>query len=190
MNTLIQERHNRSENCITVQVSRRTLKVEIYVTNGGSGLAVFSTDLGHIFKNNVGKEFGVMLRGKEPHKPKVFYDIVGRLSRMIYMDLIDYNIVDDRKAPLLSCFHFFWSSSLETLYLLDSTQTIRRLATGNLEQCSKFPFIVFTLTWETRAVKKYPLCLSISLVLFWCSEKPPTFFSNLKDVTRCLLQDK
>ena len=69
MNSLIQERHNHSENCIKVKVSRRTEKVEIYIAKEGSGLAVFSTDLGHIFESNVGNEFGVMLGGKRPHKP-------------------------------------------------------------------------------------------------------------------------
>ena len=76
MNTLIQERHNHSENCIKFKVSRRTQKVEIYLANEGSGLAFFSTDLGHIFGSNVGNEFGVMLREKGPHKPKFVYDIV------------------------------------------------------------------------------------------------------------------
>ena len=69
MNTLIQERHNHSEECVTVKKSRRTQKVEIYLANEGSGLAFLSTDLGHIFGSNVGDEFGVMLRGKGPHKP-------------------------------------------------------------------------------------------------------------------------
>ena len=49
MNTLIQERHNYSENLITVKVSRRTQSVVIYLANERSGLAFFSTDLGHIF---------------------------------------------------------------------------------------------------------------------------------------------
>ena len=49
MNTLIQERHNYSENCITVKVSRRMQKVEIYLANEGPGFAFFNTDLGHIF---------------------------------------------------------------------------------------------------------------------------------------------
>ena len=53
MNIPIQERHNHSENCITVKVSRRRQKVEIYLANEGSGLAFFSTDLGHIFGSNV-----------------------------------------------------------------------------------------------------------------------------------------
>ena len=47
MNTLIQERHNHSENCIIVKVSRKTQKKnEIYLANEKSGLAFFSTDLG------------------------------------------------------------------------------------------------------------------------------------------------
>ena len=70
MNIVIQERHNHSENSIKVEVSRRTQKVEIYLANGASGLAFFSTDLGHIFGSNVGKEPGVMLRGIGPHKPE------------------------------------------------------------------------------------------------------------------------
>ena len=61
MNTLIHERHNHSESCITVKVSRRTQKVEIYLANEGSGPPFFSSDLGHIFGSNVGNEFRVIL---------------------------------------------------------------------------------------------------------------------------------
>ena len=68
MNTLIQEKHNHSENCIAVEVSRRTQKCEICLANERSGLAIFSTDLGHIFGSNVGNAFGVILRGKGPNK--------------------------------------------------------------------------------------------------------------------------
>ena len=87
-------------------MSRRTQKVEIHLANGGSGLATFSTGLGHIFGTNVGNEFGVMLRGKGPHKPEFAYDIVRIHSLMIYTDLIEYNNVGDTKAPLLRCFLF------------------------------------------------------------------------------------
>ena len=89
MNTLIQEKHNHSENCITVQVSRRTQKVEIHLANEEFVLALFSTDLGHVFGSSVSNEFGVMLRGKGPHKPKFAYDIVRIHFLMIYTDLID-----------------------------------------------------------------------------------------------------
>ena len=115
MNTLFQERHNHNENCITVKVSRRTQKVEIYLAKEGSGLAFFNTDLGHIFGNNIGSEIGVMFRRKGPHKPEFAYNIVRIHSLMIYTDLIEYNIVDDTKAPLLRCFLFYRNSSLETL---------------------------------------------------------------------------
>ena len=101
MNTLIQERHNHNENCITVQVSGRTQKVEIYLANEGSGVAFFSTDLRHIFGSNIGNELGVMLRRKGPHKPDFAYDIVRIHSLMIYTDLIKYNIVGDTEAPLM-----------------------------------------------------------------------------------------
>ena len=106
MNTLIQETHNHNENCIKVKVSRRTQKVEIYLANEGSGLAFFSTDLGHIFGSNVGNKLGVMLRKKGPHKPKFAYDIVRIHSLMIYTDLIEYNIVGDTKTPSPRCFPF------------------------------------------------------------------------------------
>ena len=49
MNTLIQERNNHNETCITVKVSRRTQKVEIMLANDTSSLAFRSTDLCHIF---------------------------------------------------------------------------------------------------------------------------------------------
>ena len=106
MNILIQERHNHCQNCIKVKVSRRTQKIEISFANEGSGLAFFSTDLGHIFGSNVAKDFGVMLRGKGPHKPEIAYDIVRIHSPMINTDLIEYNIVGDTKVPLLRCFPF------------------------------------------------------------------------------------
>ena len=64
MNTLIQERNNHSETCITVKVSRRTQKVVIILANDSSGLAFCSTDLGHISGNNVRNEFGVLMIGK------------------------------------------------------------------------------------------------------------------------------
>ena len=105
MNILIQERHNHSENCIKLKFSRRRQKVEIYLANEESGLAFFSTDLGH-FGSNVGDDFGVMLRRKGPHKPEFAYDIVRIHSLMIYTDLIENNILGDTKAPLLRCFPF------------------------------------------------------------------------------------
>ena len=104
MNILIHEKHNHSENCITVKVSRRTKKVEIYLANEGSGRAFISTDMGHIFGSNVGNEIGEMLRRKGPHKPEFAYDIVRIHSLMIYTNMIEYNIVGDTKIPLLQCF--------------------------------------------------------------------------------------
>ena len=105
MNRLIQERNNHNETCITVKVSRRSQKVVIVLANDSSGLAFCSTDLGHIFGNNVGNQFGVLMKGKG-HEPQFAYNIVGVHSLMIYSDLVEYSIVGGTKAPLLRCFPF------------------------------------------------------------------------------------
>ena len=102
MNRLIQERNNHNENCITV----RTQKVVIMLANDTSGLAFCSTNLGHIFGNNVGNEFGVLMIGRGPHEPEFAYDIVRIHSLMIYSDLVEYNTVGDAKASLLRFFPF------------------------------------------------------------------------------------
>ena len=106
MNTLIQERNNHNESCKTVKVSRRSQKVVIILANDSSGLAFCGTDLGHIFGNNVGNEFGVLMIGKGPHEPELAYNIVRIHSLMIYSDLVEYSIVGDTKAPLPRCFPF------------------------------------------------------------------------------------
>ena len=106
MNRLIQERNNHNETCITVKVSRRTQKIVIIFANDTSGIAFCSTDLGHIFGNNVGNEFGVPMIGRGPHEPEFAYDIVRIDSLMIYSNLVEYNIVGDTKVLLLRCFPF------------------------------------------------------------------------------------
>ena len=191
MNILIQERHNHSENCTKGKVSRKTLKVEICLANEASGLAFFNTDLGHIFGSNVGNEFGVILRRKGPHKPKIAYDIVRIHSLMIYTDLIEYKIVGDTKAPLLRCFLFISklkSGDIKTTAQYMNYQTFSNLQFRPLLKNSLHSIHIDLR--DTSGEKKTLLYLLISLVLFWCSEKPPTFISNLKDVTRWLLQEK
>ena len=106
MNTVIQERNNHNEICITVKVACRTQKIVIMLANDTSGLAFCSTDSGHIFRNNVGNQFGVLMIGKGPHEPEFAYDIVRNHSLMIYSDLVEYSIVGDTKVPLLRCFPF------------------------------------------------------------------------------------
>ena len=68
INTLIEEIHNRSKSRIRIKVSRKPQKVEIYLANEESGLIFFNIDLRHVFGSNAGKEFGMMLRRKGPHK--------------------------------------------------------------------------------------------------------------------------
>ena len=103
MNTLIQEKNNQIESCITVRVSRRTQKVVIMLASDTSGLAFCSTDLGQLFGNIVGYEFGVLMKRRGPHEPELAYDLVRIYSLMIYSDLVEHNNVGDTKAPVIRC---------------------------------------------------------------------------------------
>ena len=166
MNTLVQERHNHNEICITVKVSRRTQKVEIYHANDGSGLAFFSTDLEHIFGSNVSNEFGVMLRRKGHHKPEFAYDIVRIHSLMIYTELIEYNIVGDTKVPLLRCFPFV--SNLKSGDVITTGQYMNYQTFSNLHfrPLVKNSFHSIHIDLRDTSGKNYPLYLSVSFVLF------------------------
>ena len=166
MNTLVQEKHNHSENCITVEVSRRTQNVEVYLANEGSGLAFLSTDLRHIFGSNVGNEFGVMLRAKGPHKPKLAHDIVSIHSLMLYTDLIEYNFVGDTKAPLLRCFPFI--SKLKAGDNITTGQYMNYQTFSNLQfrPLLKIFFHSIHIDLRDTSGEKHRLHLSVSVVLF------------------------
>ena len=101
MNTLIQERNNHNETCKAVKVFRRRQKVVTMIAIDSSALAYCSTDLGHIFGNNVGSHFGVPMKRKGPHEPQFAYDIARIHFLMFYSDLVECNIVGDTKAPLI-----------------------------------------------------------------------------------------
>ena len=145
MNTLIQERNNHNETCITVKVSRRTQKVVITLANDGSGVAFCSTDLGHIFGNNVGNEFGVLMIGKGPHEPEFAYDIVRIHSLMIYSDIVEYNMVGDTKAPLLRCFPFISKLKGGDIETTGQYMNYQKFSNLQFRPCSKTLFIIYTL---------------------------------------------
>ena len=106
MNTLIHGRNNHRDTCITIKVSRVTQKLTVYLANEESSLAIFSTDLGHIFGRDVRDDSGILMSGKGPHEPIFAYDIVRIPSLMIHTDIKKYNNVGDTKALLLRCFPF------------------------------------------------------------------------------------
>ena len=84
MNTIIHERNNHRDTCITIKVSRVTQKVKVYLANEESSLALFSTDLGHIFGGDVRNDLGKLMCGKGPHELIFAYDIVRIHSLLIY----------------------------------------------------------------------------------------------------------
>ena len=133
MNLLIQERNNLNENCITVKVSLRTQKKELSLISDDSTLVIFSTELGKIFGGDVGDDKGILMRGKEPHEPKFAYDIVRIHSLLIYTDIMEYNIVGDRKAPQLRCFPFI--SKLKSGDVITTGQYMNYQTFSNLQFC-------------------------------------------------------
>ena len=147
MNTLFQERNN------TTKLAKQSRflaqrKVVVMLANDNSGFAFCSTDLSHIFGNNVGQKFGVMMIGKGPHEPEFAYEIVRIPSLMIYSDLVGYNIVGDTKTPLLRCFPFISKlkgGDIKTSGLYMNYQTFSNLLTYSLDLCSKILFVVYTL---------------------------------------------
>ena len=131
MNTPIQERNNQRDTCITIKVSRVTQKVKVYLANEKSSLATFSTVLGHIFGGDVTNDSGILMRGKEPHKPSFAYDFVRIHSLKIYTDIVEYKIFGDTNAPLLRCFPFI--SKLKSGEIITTGQYMNYQTFSNLQ---------------------------------------------------------
>ena len=131
MSLLIQERNNHNENCITVKVSRRTQKSERSLISDDSSLVIFSTNLENIFGEDFGDDKGILMRGKGPHEPKFAYDIVRIYSLLIHIDIVEYNIAGDTKAPLLRCFPFI--SKLKSGDVITTRQYMHYQTFSNLQ---------------------------------------------------------
>ena len=171
MNTLIQERHNHCESRIILKSSRRTRKVEISFASDISDLSFFSRDLGYISGSDVGKEFGVMLKDKGPHKPEFVNDTVRLQPLMIYTNLIRVHYPWRHKNPIAALLFIHFKVQICRYYdYWTVKKTLRHLATCNSDHCSKIFVIVISLTWEIRAVKK-SLCGCRNHSFFWFLEK-------------------
>ena len=87
-------------------MSRKKQKVEIYREKEGSGLAFFSTDLGHICESNIGKELGVLLREKD-FKSQILMTTLSAYTLSWYTQTwLSTILLATTKAPLLRCFFF------------------------------------------------------------------------------------
>ena len=106
MNTLIQERNNHRDTCITIKIIKVMQRRKVYLANQESSLPIFSIDLGHINGGDVRNDFGILMCGKGPHEPIFDYDFVRIHSLMVCTDIVEYNTFGDTEAPLLCCFPF------------------------------------------------------------------------------------
>ena len=160
------------------------------LANDTSCLAICSTDLGQIFGNNMGNEFGVLMIGRGPHEPEFAFEIVCNHSLMIYSNLVEWNIVGDTKAPLLRCFCFI--SKLKWGDIITTGQCMNYQRFSNLQFRPLLKNSSYSIHIDLRDTsgEKNPLYLSVSLALCWCLERCPTFISNTYGTKRWLLQDK
>ena len=129
-NTLNRETHKHKKNCITVEGSRGTQKLETFLENDASGFAFFSLDLRHLSGSKVGIEFEVMLRRNGTHLQNFADVFARRCFFMIYGDLIEHNIGGDKKAPLLHYFLFISklkARNIKTTGLYMNYQTVGSL---------------------------------------------------------------
>ena len=131
MNTLLQEKNNHRDTCITIKVSRVTRKVKVYLANEKSSLVFFSTELGHTFGGDMRNDLGTLMCGKSPHEPTFRYDIVRIHSLVIYTDIVEYNIVGDTNVPLLHCFPFI--SKLKSGDIVTTGQYLNYQTFSNLQ---------------------------------------------------------
>ena len=104
MNTLIQETNNHRDTCITIKTTRVTQKVKVYLANEESSLAIYSTDMGHIFGGYVRKDLGILMCGKGSHETTFADDNVRIHSLMVCTDIVEENCCRHKTAfaPLLS----------------------------------------------------------------------------------------
>ena len=174
LNTLIQERNNHRDTCITIKVSRVTQKLQVYLAFEESSLAISSTDLGHIFEGDMRNDLGRLISGKRPHEPTFAYDIVPIHSLMTYTDIVEYNFVGDTKARLLRCFPII--IKLKSGDIITTGQYMNYQNFSNLQdrRLLKNLFTAYTLFCETR--RRFPLSWWEQLDLFSCLEKLLTFY--------------
>ena len=145
-NTIIQERRNQAESCITIEASERTEKLEIHPAIEGSGLAFFGTYLGYIFESNFGSEFRVLLRRKNLTNQTFF--TMFHAYTLLYTTLIDYNFACDAKAPLLHYIAFI--SKVNAVDAVNTRQhmNFHTLSTLQFRMLLKIFSKVNTLTFE------------------------------------------
>ena len=133
--------------------------MKVYLANEESSLAIFSTDLRHIFGGAVRNDLGILVRAKGSHEPTFVYDIVRILPLMIYIDIVEYKIVGDTKTPLLRCFPFI--SKLKSGDIITTGQYMNYQIFSNLQLglLLKNSFRSIHIDWRDTSGEKIPFVL-------------------------------
>ena len=93
-------------NGIYVSVDKITPKI-VHLPEYQSVFIVQIADLSHVFGCDLEQnQTGVNMKGKGSQYPQYSHDIKWKHSLMIYIDIIEYNIVGDAKTPIVRCIPF------------------------------------------------------------------------------------
>ena len=164
MSTLNQQRHDLSENCITIKLSLRTHKVKIINAKVIHVLKLFNTELEHVCGRDVAYDFEMVLRRRGLHKPEFAYYIIRIHSSMISTYLIDYFLLASQKLPCCLVLRFFKGTSWDVT-ITQSTRTISHSISYISDHRSKDFIIILNLTWK-HDMKKPSLVHSVCFDCF------------------------
>ena len=127
---------------------------------------------------------------KGPHEPEIACDIVRIHSLTIYSYLVEYIFVGDTKAPLLRCFLFISNLNGGDIITAGQYKNYQTFSNIQFRPLLKNDFYSIHIDLRDTSGEKNPLYLLVSLAMFWCLERCPTFISNIYGTKRQLLLDK
>ena len=187
MNTLIQERYHHSENCITVKVPRRTQNVEIYLAKKDLVLPSL-VRIWDTFSEVMLVLWSTVERKRTSRSRICLRHCTHTLSLDIHgPDWVQYRRRHESSIAALLCFF----SKLKFGDIITTGQYMNYQTFSKLQfrPLLKSSFHSVHIDLKDMSGELKPV-VSVGIIrLLWCSEKLPTFVSNLKDVTRWLLQD-
>ena len=105
-----------------------------------------------------------MLKRKGPHKPEFAHNTVRMHFFMIYMHLIEYNIVSDTKIPLLRFFRLISKLKAGDIITTGQYRNYQTFSNRQFRPLLKNSFHSIHTDLRDTTGEKYPLCLSVSLV--------------------------
>ena len=151
MDTLIQERHNHGEDCLSVEVSRRTQNLRLTLQMKDLALNYFVRNWDTFSKVMIVMK--LQSCWKKDLTNQILFTKWSAFTIWWYTRTWSNTIsLVTRRPACCVVFHLIQSSRQETIKRLDSIWAVRPSVIYSSDSCSKK--LVLSLTWKTWAVKK------------------------------------